>query len=277
MSINSAMLAGITGLTANSSALAVISDNIANSNTVGFKRNQADFETLVTGQSLTDDYVAGGVLEKTQQLITQQGLNTQTSSATDLAVDGQGFFVVTGNSTPTATDTREFTRAGSFTPDKDGYLRNAAGLYLQGWPADATGAITTDPTDVTKLSSINVEGLTNIANVGIDDKGIVTAVLDDGTTKTLGQVAVATFPDANSLHAVSGNAYQTSGTSGAFTLNAPGTGSAGLLSPSTLEASTVDLSTEFAGLIITQRAYSASSKIITTADSMLQDLLSVIR
>jgi flagellar hook protein FlgE len=76
---------------------------------------------------------------------------------------------------------------------------------------------------------------------------------------------------------VNGNAYRVTNESGGFSLKAPGDGGAGLIAPSTLEASTVDLSTEFTGLITTQRAYSACSKIITTADQMLEELLSIKR
>jgi len=96
-------------------------------------------------------------------------------------------------------------------------------------------------------------------------------------TRKIAQVAIATFPNPDGLTAVTGDAFRVSQASGTYNLKAPGTGGAGLIDPSTLEASTVDLSSEFTGLITTQRAYSASSKIITTADQMLQDLLNIIR
>jgi len=79
------------------------------------------------------------------------------------------------------------------------------------------------------------------------------------------------------LKSVSGNAYQVTIPAGAMVLKDPGTGGAGQISPSSLEASTVDLSSEFTGLISTQKAYSASSKIITTADQMLDELINIIR
>jgi flagellar hook protein FlgE len=158
MSINSAMLAGVSGLISNSSALAAISDNIANVNTVGYKRSSANFSTLVTSQSKNATYSAGGVKAQTHQFVSQQGLTQATTSNLDLSIAGSGFFV--GTEKPeglTATDTRSFTRAGSFQLDNLGYLRNDAGLYLQGWLADpVTGTITPDPSDLTQLSSINV-------------------------------------------------------------------------------------------------------------------------
>ena len=479
MSISSALLAGISGLTSNSSALASISNNIANANTVGYKVESTEFEDLVTSQSgERGAYTAGGVTSTTRQLVNQQGETEATNSPTDLAISGQGFFVTT--TTPTdnsVTSQRNFTRAGSFTPDANGFLENSAGYYLQGWLADANGDIQTDPSDITKLQTININsqagsagastavsinanvnagqavsvaagdptatppvaatydatsaagsmatydpstgtgtkpdfkipftvvdsqggrhsvqmdllksstpnqwnyeivssdgsiasgsplhdgqigtgvlaftstgqldptnttgfanpnspvltiggsdttpgagqvswnsklgiagqaislnlgtapgGLTqfasdsvvtsttdngvvygNLTSVDIDSSGYVTAKYDNGVTRKIAQVAIATFPNPDGLSAVSGDAWQVSRASGSYNLKTAGTGGAGAIAPSELENSTVDLSTEFTGLITTQRAYSASSKIITTADEMLQDLIDVKR
>jgi flagellar hook protein FlgE len=475
MSINSAMLAGVTGLTANSSALAAISDNIANVNTVGYKRSSANFSSMVTAQGRTTSYSAGGVQAQTRQYISQQGLNQSTNSQLDLAINGSGFFVATAKPENVQdSDSRSFTRAGSFQLDSLGYLQNSAGLYLQGWQVDANGDILTDPSDLSRLHAINVatvggaaepttrtginanlkssitpsaaataaaltpagagaydaatnsmsdyangvgtakpdfevqipvsdskggrrtltlsmmksatpnewyaeirsdpasnvtlgsggtngqikagkitftadgqfssstglfpsatnptisilasgatpaagevawktglgisaqdirldlsgaaSGLTqydsasvvqavttngtafgNLTNVDIDEDGYVTAIFDNGVTRRIAQVAVATFANPNGLIGLSGNSYRMSNASGPYSLKSPGAGGAGLIAPSTLESSTVDLSTEFTGLITTQRAYSASSKIITTADAMLEELINIKR
>ena len=90
-------------------------------------------------------------------------------------------------------------------------------------------------------------------------------------------MALATFENEDGLKAISGDAYQVSSTSGSYNLKTAGSGGAGTISPSTLESSTVDLSTQFSDLITTQTAYSASSKVITTADQMLQSLISIIQ
>src|SRR5690606_19076237 len=151
MSINSAMLAGVSGLTANSAALAAISDNIANVNTVGYKRSQVDFQTIVTSGSRRG-YAAGGVMGQARHFISQEGLLQRTASGTDLGISGQGFFVVTERpENLTTTDARLFTRAGSFRVNDLGYLQNSAGLYLQGWPVDAQGNINVDPSDLNRL------------------------------------------------------------------------------------------------------------------------------
>ena len=158
MSLNSAMLAGVSGLAANSAALAAISQNIANVNTVGYKRTASEFQTLVNSQSASGgSYSAGGVTTNTRSFIGQEGQLQRTSESTDLAVAGQGFFVTTTQPEGVAaTDTRLFTRAGAFRVDKLGYLKNSAGLYLQGWPVDSNGDISTDPSDLSRLRSINI-------------------------------------------------------------------------------------------------------------------------
>jgi len=157
MSLNSAMQAGVSGLVANSAALSTVSNNIANVNTVGFKQGETDFESLVTSTAGDNQLNSGGVMASTRQLVGEQGQLTQTSSPLDLAISGQGFFVTTSQATNvTPTDPRSFTRAGSFQVNNQGYLVNSAGLVLQGWLASASGAITTNPSNLSSLQSINV-------------------------------------------------------------------------------------------------------------------------
>jgi flagellar hook protein FlgE len=171
MSLNSAMTAGSSGLQSEASALAAISNDIANVNTVGYKGDSVDFESLVTGQT-GGSFSAGGVTTVTQQLVSQQGSTTQTSSPTDLAITGQGMFVVSTQPTAvSASSQAEFTRAGSFNPDSNGFLKNTAGLYLLGWPANAQGQINTSSTSINSLQPINVTAIagqvsaTTFANV----------------------------------------------------------------------------------------------------------------
>ena len=158
MSINSAMQAGVSGLSANSAALAAISQNIANVNTIGYKRTQGEFQTIVNSQSKgAGGYAAGGVMTTARHFISQEGQLQRTTESTDLAIDGGGFFVTTEKAEGVgATDSRLFTRAGAFRIDNLGYLKNSAGLYLQGWPVDSNGDIATDPSDLTRLRSINI-------------------------------------------------------------------------------------------------------------------------
>ena len=160
MSINSALLAGVSGLVANSSALAAISDNISNVNTTAYKRNDVDFSTLVTSQAVKGEYSAGGVQGVSHAFVSQQGLIQSASSSTDLAISGDGFFVVTTKGAGlTNADPRMFTRAGAFEPDANGFLVNSAGLYLQGWPVQANGTFNPIRSDLNSVQPINVKNL----------------------------------------------------------------------------------------------------------------------
>lgn len=113
--------------------------------------------------------------------------------------------------------------------------------------------------------------------VSISEDGIVTAIFDNGETRAIAQIPIATFVDANALEALTGNAYIETTSSGNATLRTAGEGGAGVISSNSLEESTVDIAEEFTDMITTQRAYSAASKIITTADSMLEELLTIKR
>ena len=143
--------------------------------------------------------------------------------------------------------------------------------------ASAGGLTQYDSDSIVQAVVTNGTAFGNLSNIEIDDEGFVTAIFDNGVTRRIAQVALATFTSPDSLTTANGNAFRVSQSSGTYNLKAPGSGGAGLIGASQLEASTVDLSAEFTGLITTQRAYSASSKIITTADEMLAELISIKR
>ena len=463
MSINSALAAGASGLLANSSALAAISDNIANVNTVGYKR----VETLFTpnykvrggGEA---QYASSGVSSNSRLDISSPGLLNPGASPTDLAIDGDGFFVVRPSpQNATGSDPVLFTRSGGFQTDDAGFLRNDAGQYLFAWPVQADGTVAQNPSNLNELEAINLSNIggtasatssvrinanlrasqavspdaatydatvpatnmasggvtpdfqrtiqiydtqggvrsvtlsllksttanqwhaelhvepagdvttgaglnngqistgiiafdtngeidpanttlnTNLSFLGSDNAaplgagavqwsaatgigaqtialdlgtagapggitqfdspstldstvvdgaifgdfagvevspdGFVSARFTNGVVRQIYQIPVATVFNPNGLASVGGASFQITEDSGAFTLNAPGVGSSGTISASTLENSNVDIATEFSNLIITQRAYSASSRIITTADEMLAEAIQMKR
>jgi flagellar hook protein FlgE len=111
----------------------------------------------------------------------------------------------------------------------------------------------------------------------VDEDGIVTALYDNGETLNIYKLPVVTFPNPDGLQARTGTVYIETAESGGFVLRDAGTGSAGKIVPSSLEASTTDIANEFTLMIVTQRAYSANAKIITTADEMLNDLINIKR
>ncbi len=163
MSLFASLASGVSGLGAFSSALGMISDNIANLNTIGYKETRAKFSTLVTETSSSSAFSPGGVQALPQSLISRQGLLQSSTSATDLSIDGAGFFIVSTRGEPVDQDSEiSFTRAGSFTPNADGFLRNTAGFFLMGVPLDSAG---NPPTNLilTSLQPINVSNLTSTA------------------------------------------------------------------------------------------------------------------
>ncbi len=441
MSIFGAMYTGVTGMAANSQALGIISDNIANANTVGYKETSAQFATLVAQPATQTRYTTGGVQSLPRAMVDQQGLLQSAASPTDLGISGNGFFVVNTQSDSTAGGgTTMFTRAGSFRPDSDGYLVNSAGYYLMGWPTGADGSLPPNVTNLSSLVPIDVSSLTGtaeptssialkanlqstqtaldttatpyaagdmasgalepqfanniqvydsqggthdltmgfvktgantwnveiyggageldttaqpnglvasgtlvfgadgtlqssstlpstlnvtwgassglgsqsiklnygsaghtdgitqyaspssvisstidgavfggISSVEVGKDGAVTAIFENGARRQVATIPLATFVNPNGLQAQSGNAYVVTAESGALSLQQPGSGGAGTIQSSSLESSTVDLAQEFANLITTQRAYSANSRVITTANDMLDDVIRIIR
>lgn len=134
MSLYGALYSGVSGLSAQSSAMGAISDNISNVNTTGYKGAKVNFNTLVTKQVSLTNYSPGGVQSKPRASIDVQGLLQATNSSTDVAISGQGFFIVNEAANPGDGDMFAYTRAGSFKVDREGYLQNVSGWYMQGWP-----------------------------------------------------------------------------------------------------------------------------------------------
>ena len=462
MSLYGALLSGVSGLRAQSQSLGTISDNISNVNTIAYKRSTAQFSTLVTGASSTSTYFPGGVRASPRALVDQQGVLQTSTRATDVAILGNGFFVV--KSADNSSGELLYTRSGSFAEDNQGRLVNSPGYFLQGWPldqqgniidvntiqtvsvstqngvavdttnieiganlnsdqssavpgwnlatfmtspagggnqasedlADGTvtphfrralkvfdalgtahnvdisfvklagaantwgysisaqtpaeitgaignggllgfgsltfngdgslnavdfrtagslaadlgsqslpvtwsngaaasaivfdfgteGAIGTGRTDgVTQFASANNVGFVNQdgaevglrTGVSIDAEGFVIASFSNGATQRIWKLPVSTFANPARLEARNGNAYAQTDASGEFNLREANTGGAGRIEPGALEGSNVDLSEEFTAMIVTQRAYSASAKTITTADEMLDELLRIKR
>ena len=158
MSIFGAMFSGVTGLHAQSQALGMIADNIANVNTIGYKGTTARFFSLVTQAASRTTYTPGGVASSPSQGIDRQGLLQASTSKTDIAIAGRGFIVV--NQAAASDEQFLFTRAGSFNPDQNGNLVNTAGYFLQGWPLTDGGTL---PTNTSTLSSVETVNVANLA------------------------------------------------------------------------------------------------------------------
>jgi flagellar hook protein FlgE len=153
MSLGGAMNTAVSALNAQSQQLAMISENLANSSTTGYKTVTGGFATLLNGQS-TSKYSSGGVTVYTKQNVTAQGQIQSTSTTTDMAIDGNGMFCVSYNKD---TSDMYFSRDGSFTEDNEGYLTLNGKYYLEGWPTDSNGNVTSsDTSSVSGLEAVNL-------------------------------------------------------------------------------------------------------------------------
>jgi flagellar basal-body rod protein FlgG len=235
----------------------VISNNIANMNTIAFKRQSAQFQDLlyqdqnqVGSQSdssgtivPTGLQVGSGVTAGSISRVTLQGSMTQTSNPLDLAIQGIGYFQVQLPSGETA-----YTRAGNLAVNNQGQI-----VTSQGYPI---------------LPELTMP--TGATNIVISQSGLVQATLpNQATPQTLGQMQLATFINEAGLEGLGNNMWQVSGASGPAVVNQPGVNGYGTLMQGYTEASNVDAVTEVTNLITAQRAYEMNSKVITTADQML--------
>lgn len=193
MGLFGSLFTGVSGLNAESQATAFISNNIANTNTIGFKRSESSFSSLVTSQGRLSRFSPGTVQTNRLQRIDQQGSIQQTSSATDAAISGNGFFAVKQDSN----DLSEFlyTRNGQFSEDAQGFLTNSAGFVLHAWPLDSQGNLPQNFGELTSLVPANVAFLggltrpTTNADLGVNLDGSTEAlnigsIVDVGGTDT---------------------------------------------------------------------------------------------
>ncbi len=152
---------GLSGVNAYASSLEAVSNNIANTDTTGYKRLRTDFSTLVTMEAPNNGVAGGGVGATTRQLISEQGGVARTSSPTDLAVSGNGFFVVSENASDTDTSAFLFTRSGGFSIQEDGTLMNEAGYFLRAAAVGEDG--TAAANGLSGLETVNVQRISSLA------------------------------------------------------------------------------------------------------------------
>jgi flagellar hook protein FlgE len=162
MSLYGALFTGVTGLSTQGQKIGVISDNIANVNTVAYKKAEANFQTLVVGSDTGTAYSPGGARAKTRYHNDMQGLLSSTSAATDIAISGSGFFAV--NAKTDASGQPLYTRAGSFRQDESGNFVNAAGYYLMAWPLSTEGLKSGEPGNANTTANSTLESL-QVVNV----------------------------------------------------------------------------------------------------------------
>lgn len=252
-----ALRTAATGMAAQQMNVEVISNNIANMNTVAFKRQRAEFQDLLyqtfeaAGTQSSDQgtivptgvQVGAGVKTGAVYRVETQGALTRTDNQYDIAIDGRGYFQVLLPSGETA-----FTRAGNLSVNDQGQLVTQDGYQIQ--PA------ITIPSDAVSVS-ISKSGQVEVTQAG------------QTTPNVVGVMELATFVNEGGLQAIGSNLLKESAASGAPTTGTPGAVGIGSLVQGYTEASNVDAVAEITALIVAQRAYEMNSKVISTADNML--------
>ncbi|UFU01030.1 flagellar basal body rod protein FlgG [Radiobacillus kanasensis] len=293
------MYAGISGMKGFQTKLDVIGNNIANVNTSGFKKGRVTFQdmmsqTLSGAEAPVGGGLRGGINPAQVGLGTQVGsidnIHTQgnrqtTNRMLDFALEGDGMFVLGTNlndvnNVDMQASTITFTRAGNYYLDNDGFIVDPNGKYL-------LGAVTEDvagtPTDF--LRPINIPETASSFSVQGDGK--VTYVDENGNVQEAGQIRLAKFSNPGGLEKAGSNSYQLTGNAGVNTADGVFNGLEDLVIPEqdgsasivagALEMSNVDLAEEFTEMITAQRGFQANTRIITTSDEILQELVNLKR
>ncbi|MFC2950104.1 flagellar basal body rod protein FlgG [Virgibacillus sediminis] len=273
------MYAGISGMKGFQSKLDVVGNNIANVNTSGFKKGRVTFQDMMsqtTSGAQGPTAARGGVnpaqvglgskLGSIDNIHTQGFLQT-TNNPLDLAIEGDGMFQVIEEDGATY-----YTRAGNFYLDNNGDVVNPDGYYLTG----TDGQKITIQTDAQSFS-IQSDGTINYVNANGE------TVDEDGNPLTAGQIALYSFSNPAGLEKAGNNLFLDSPNAGLVTDAevprgiAPGTQGTGSLVSGALEMSNVDLAEEFTEMITAQRGFQANTRIITTSDEILQELVNLKR
>ncbi|CEG25884.1 flagellar hook-basal body complex protein [Bacillus sp. B-jedd] len=293
------LYSGISGMKGFQTKLDVIGNNIANVNTVGFKKGRVMFQDIINQNisgATAPTAQTGGINPKQVGLGTRIGsidtIHTPgspmtTNIGTDLAIDGDAYFIVTPE---VGSGANYLTRAGNFTRDASGDLVNSNGYFVTGVYKDGTGA--------TQYQKINITEDVNggrFTSYSIDSNGFINVVREDGASGKLAyngtgyylstdgnseeniSIATATVSNPGGLSKVGNTLYETTGNSGNSVMGRIEDINGGHIAAGILEMSNVDLTEEFTELIVAQRGFQANARTITTSDSILEEVVNLKR
>lgn len=265
------MFSAVAGLRNHQTWLDVVGNNIANVNTSGYKYARVNFQDTLS-QTVSGPTAPGTPLGGTNprqiglgssigaiDTVQTQGSLLTTDRVLDLAIQGNGFFAVSD------TLGTYYTRDGAFSLDADGFLVvPSTGFYV----LDDTGAQIQLPVTATAPA---------LETITIGRDGGVTGFFDDGSTSLIATIGVARFPNADGLLRMGDNMFRETPNSGAADLGVPQIDGRGAISSGFIETSNVDLAQQFTFMIMAERGFQANSRVITTADEMLVDLVNMKR
>jgi flagellar hook protein FlgE len=272
MGVNSTLYIGASGLRTFAEAMSIVSDNVANANTTGYKTNQARFGDMVSAYLPTQstDVEREGTGSSILGVATNFGQGTflNTGTWSDLAIDGEGYFNVQKlDSSGALSGTKYFSRDGSFHLNKDNLLVNNQGYAV----LDSSGALITIPQDA-------ANGFTDLH---VTQEGEIWGTPIDPTapkpTTPIATLAVSRFPNQGGLIREGSNLYRFAPEAGEEIPGTANAGGNGSISGGYVESSNVDLATEMVNMIIYQADYNANSKSVTTGNTMLDTVINMVR
>jgi flagellar hook protein FlgE len=280
------MFAAISGLKVHQTMLDVAANDIANVNTVGYRAGRVSFKDALAqnqrGASSPSTALGGtnpvqiglGVQLGSIDSVMSPGAIQTTGNPLDMAVQGSGWFRVSDGAVGASGSSTYYTRADNFSIDSSGNLVTQDGMYVVGFAQTSAG-----PPPVFGTTDTAITVPTGAKSVSVGQDGVVSYVSAAGTTTTLAQVTLAKFPNDAGLQRVSGNRFAASNNSGTATVGFPGdtTTGVGTLASGGVEMSNVDLAQEFTSIIVAQRGFQANSRVISSADQILQDLVNIGR
>jgi flagellar hook protein FlgE len=284
------MFSGVSGMRSTQMMMDVVGDNIANVNTSGYKSSRVVFQDTLSqllrdgaagdadSGSINPSQVGLGVRVNAIDSVQTQGAIQNTGRSTDLAIQGAGMFLMD------VAGSQMYTRAGSFSVDSNNRIVDSSGAMLMGW--EATGGVlagtagapvaitipATDPSGAVDLDGNPVR----LQSFSIGENGAVTGVYG-GTPVIVAQIAMASFSNPAGLVAMGDGHFRAGPAAGTPTLGAAGDAGIGTLAAGALEMSNVDLAQEFTNMMIAQRAFQANTRVITSANDMLQELVNLKR
>jgi flagellar hook protein FlgE len=279
----SSLTSAVSGLDNFQEQMDVIGNNIANVDTTGFKAGVVDFadafSNTLQGPTAASSNSSGSnpVQIGTGVAITginsnwTQGALSTTGVTSDLAISGNGFFMVQDP----ATGAQYATQAGNFTVNSNGYLITDTGEEVMGYSDSGLSTLGPIQINTTGMPATSSPTAT-VSSYSVGTSGQVTVNLSDGTAFVRGQVLLQNFQNPGALVNQGNNLYSNMAEAGPLSaMGAPGSSGLGTIQSGALELSNVDLSTEMANLITAQRAFEANSKIVTTSDEILQDVVNM--